>query len=186
MRTRTPVFSACMLSALAALSLSVAGCGGDIPAPEAPTEPPPAAVPAPAPSAAPAAATAEPEAAAKPPEPPAKAEPPPPPPEKAAPPPEAPAMEGKLASRAGKAVVIEASGAPAAGAKGKLYTHFEQDLPLLGHTSGWLGIADVTVKGAKAGKITLTIDAETSNIKVNGKKVDHFKKGNQVKLELAK
>lgn len=182
MRTRTLSLSACLLSTLTALGLSLSGCGGDIPPPEAPKEPPPAA----APSATPAAATAEPEAAAKPPEPPAKAEPPPPPPEKAAPPPEAAAIEGKLASRAGKAVVIDAPGSPAAGAKGKLYTHFEQDLPLLGHTSGWLGIADVTVKGVKAGKITLTINAETSNINVNGKKVDHFKKGNQVKLELAK
>jgi hypothetical protein len=81
---------------------------------------------------------------------------------------------------------MTASDAPPAGSKGQLYVHFEQDLPLLGHTTGWLGVADVTVKDAKNGSVTLTIDAEKSNITVNGKKVDHFKKGNQLKLEVKK
>jgi outer membrane biosynthesis protein TonB len=187
MRTRT----AATLSIAAALSLLAAACGGDIPPPTAPEPPPPApptaapeATPPPPPTAAPvatAAPTAEP--TAKPAEPAAKA---PEAPAKAAAQPEAAALEGTLASRTGKTVVIEAAGSPTAGAKGALYVHFEQELPLLGKTQGWLGVADVTVKDVKGGKITLTVDQEKSKMTVNGKKVDHFKKGNRVKLELAK
>jgi len=42
------------------------------------------------------------------------------------------------------------------------------------------------VKGAKNGKIRLDLVAEKSIIMVNGKKVDHFTSGNDIKLELTK
>lgn len=153
MRTRT----AASLTIAAALCLSAVGCGeAYIPPPDPPPPPPPAAeppppappppptaapapAPTPEPSAAPAAASAP---AAKTPEAPAKA----------AAQPVTPAIEGTLASRAGKTVVIDAPGSPTAGAKGALYVHFEQDLPLLGKTTGWLGVADVTVKDAKGAR----------------------------------
>ena len=97
-------------------------------------------------------------------------------------------VEGTIASRNGSVLVVTpAAGAksPAAGAKGNLFRFFEQQLGPF-NTTGWLGIADVTVKGAKAGRLELTIDAEKSEIVVNGKKVNHFEAGNRVKLELAK
>jgi len=95
-------------------------------------------------------------------------------------------MEGKLVSRTGAILVIDVAGAsPSPGAKGVLYRHFEQDIGPL-HTSGWLGIADVTVKDVKGSKISLNLVAEKSIIMVNGKKTNHFQAGNQVKLDLAK
>lgn len=95
-------------------------------------------------------------------------------------------LEGKLTSRTGSILVIEVPGAsPTPGTKGVLYRHFEQDIGPL-HTTGWLAIADVTVKDSKDGKIRLDLVAEKSTILLNGKKVDHFKSGNVIKLELSK
>src|SRR5262249_37395355 len=95
-------------------------------------------------------------------------------------------LEGTLVSRNGSLLVIDAAGAaPSSGAKGVLYRYFEQEIGPL-HTSGWLGIADVTVKDAKGSKIRLNLVAEKSIIMLNGKKVNHFESGNKVKLELSK
>ncbi len=115
---------------------------------------------------------------ASPPLPPKTAEPAPPPPSAV----EA-VVEGTIASRKGTVLLLNTTGAgPASGSKWSLYRYFEQKVGPF-NTTGWLGIADVTVKGEKAGRLELTIDAERSVIMVDGKKVDHFAAGNRVKLE---
>lgn len=121
-----------------------------------------------------------------------KAATPPPEPAKTADPPAGQAsaaggeVEGTIASRKGSILIINTKGAPpAAGAKGSLLRYFEQKVGPF-NTSGWLGIADVTVKSASGDRIELTINAEKSVIVVDGKKVDHFAAGNRVKIELTK
>lgn len=175
----------------------MAACGGGEPEPRAPeisTDAPPAAS-TPPPDGDPADTKEPPPAASakEPSEPPASSKPTPPPPSIAdtasassgpAPAAKASSMEGKLASRAGSLLVIQVAGAsPSPGAKGVLYRHFEQDIGPL-HTTGWLAIADVTVKEAKGGSIKLDMVAEKSVIMVNGKKVNHFEPGNLIKLEI--
>jgi hypothetical protein len=180
-----------------------AGCGGsDAPPPEDPTSvdtsprpvgdaPPPtggtSTADAPKPrgdepagSGAPPASQSETPAASPTPEPAKTAEP-------AAPPPSVVGsqVEGTIASRKGTVLVINTTGggsAPAAGSKWSLFRYFEQKVGPF-NTTGWLGIADVTVKGANGGRLELTIDAEKSEIMVNGKKVNHFAAGIRVKLE---
>jgi hypothetical protein len=89
---------------------------------------------------------------------------------------------GKIASRNGADLVVDSDASLAPGSKGELYARFAQQLgPML--ATGWLGIAAVTVVEAKGGKLHLTIDAEKSIILLNGKKVDHFGRGAEVKLE---
>ena len=73
---------------------------------------------------------------------------------------------------------------PGPGTKATLYLHFEQQLGPL-RTTGWLGIAEVTVKETKGSKVYLNLVAEKSTIVLNGKKVNHFVAGNSVKLEPA-
>ncbi len=94
-------------------------------------------------------------------------------------------VEGTLVARQGKILTIDATAASApAGAKGVLYRRFGEQLGGFSLT-GWLAIADVKVKEFKDGKLVLTIEAEKSDIRVNGKKVDHFQAGTKVKLEMA-
>lgn len=94
-------------------------------------------------------------------------------------------MEGKLVSKVGSVLVIQVAGkAPSAGTKCVLYRHFEQDIGPI-RTSGWLGIADVTVKEVKGSSIKLDMVAEKSIIMVNGKKMNHFEAGNLIKLEIS-
>jgi hypothetical protein len=94
-------------------------------------------------------------------------------------------LEGTLVSRKGKKVVIEVEhpDPPEAGAKGTLLKYFEKQVGPFA-TSGWLAIAEVVVKKSAGGKIHLQIKEELSKMTVNKKKVNHFKKGNRVKLEL--
>lgn len=107
------------------------------------------------------------------PEPPAAEEPPAPEP-----------IEGVIVARKGKTVIVSTQGElPEVGKKGLLFKWFEQTL--FGMTAtGWLDIAAVTVKKAAGKKLTLAIDEEHSETVMNGKKVNHFKKKNKVKLEL--
>jgi hypothetical protein len=168
----------------------LAGCGGRQPLPEevpemepvAESEPEPERVaerepePVPAP---------EPEPVAEPEPEPQPAPPPETAPETVAGPPPSPALEGTLVSRKGKKVVIEVEhpDPPEAGAKGTLLKYFEKQVGPFA-TSGWLAIAEVVVKKSAGGKIHLQIKEELSKMTVNKKKVNHFKKGNRVKLEL--
>lgn len=169
------------------------GCGGsDAPPPEDPVSvdaspqtvnaPPP---PAPEP---PDARSETPPPAPPPAEPVKTAEVAPPPPAVVEPPPAVVVVEGTIASRSGAVLVVKpaaGSKGPPVGSKGSLFRYFEQQVGPF-NTTGWLGIADVTVKGIKEGRLELTIDAEKSEIVVNGKKVNHFEAGNRVKLEPAK
>lgn len=93
-------------------------------------------------------------------------------------------LEGVLVSRKGKKVVIEVDhpDPPPAGEKAVLYKWFEKQIGPFA-SSGWLGIADVTITKVHEGKLTLKITEELSKIVVDGKKVNHFKKGAKVKLE---
>lgn len=104
-------------------------------------------------------------------------------------------IEGTLKNRKGKELVLRFDGTdlPAAGSKATLSKYFEgkpgQASPLgalgglLGGTiTGWMVIADVTVKGVNGKDVTVTIDGEKSNIVVNGKPVNQFTPGAKVKL----
>jgi hypothetical protein len=200
--------SAPALAALVTLAaLGLGACGGsDPPPPEDPAsvELPPAggegSKTAGAGTSAASAPTSAPEASAKPAEPPPEPAakggeapgspatlPAPEPRKPPAPPVAAPAeFEGTLSARKGSVLIINTTGgAPPTGAKGALFRFFEQKIGPF-NTSGWLGIADVTVKDVDAGKVQLSLDAEKSIMHVNGKKVDHFTAGTRVKLELTK
>ena len=87
-------------------------------------------------------------------------------------------------SRKAKTVVISTQGElPEVGATGTLYKWFKQNMFGMVAT-GWLDISAVTVKKVAGKKIHLTIVEEHSESTINGKKVNHFKKKNKVKLEL--
>jgi hypothetical protein len=93
-------------------------------------------------------------------------------------------LEGMLASRKGKSLVvtIDHPDPPAKGTTATLYKYFEKQIGPFGAT-GWLGIAEVTVTKSSDLELHLGIDKELSVMTVNGKKVNHFKKGSLVKLE---
>lgn len=161
----------------AVLSLAIAGCGG--------SSPPPASSPDPASTSEVVIASppAEPSASAAP-----EADPPAPiprPTASAKSAKEAPEIEGTIVARQGAEITVDLTvGAPPPlETKGILSRHFEQDLGPFS-TSGWLVVADVVVKKTSGGKLVLTITSEKSTIVMNGKKVDHFKIGTPVKIEV--
>lgn len=190
----------CTAAIFAVSSTSLLACGGAGPAPEEPVaiaEPPAPAATSPEASSPPAPeAKPEPPPEAKPADPeaadlkaantksadakPADAKP-------ADAKPAAPSsIEGTLVSKTGSLIVIDVpDAAPSPGVKGTLYRQFSQQIGPV-QASGWLGIADVTVKDVSGGKIRLTMNAEKSTIMVDGKKVNHFTSGTRVKLEIEK
>ena len=93
-------------------------------------------------------------------------------------------ITGTLVARSGKDVTVELTAAPPVGAKGSLLKRFEQEIGSIKAT-GWLAIADVSVKKVDGRTVVLAIEAEKSDIVFNGKKLDHYTSGAQVKLELA-
>jgi hypothetical protein len=178
--------------------LSLFACGGsDLPPPTpVPAPPETAAAPDPVATAAPPPTASASAAAATPPDPKAST------PTATAPSDPPPAatsheIEGTLKGRKGKEVTLHfaAADAPAAGAKGSLSKYFEgkqgQASPLGalsgllgGSVTGWLQIADVTVKSASGGDVTVVIDTEKSSVVVNGKPVNQFTPGAKVRLTL--
>ena len=90
-------------------------------------------------------------------------------------------FEGKILKKKGKKVVINLASAsmPKVGSKGDLLKYFKKAI-----FSGWLTIAEVHVVRVKSQKVVLKILKEKSKMKVNGKKVRHFKKGARIKLTL--
>lgn len=48
--------------------------------------------------------------------------------------------------------------------------------------SGWMGVADAFFLSKKGNAISFKVIRETSNIVINGKKQEHFKKGKKIKI----
>ena len=106
-----------------------------------------------------------------------KAKTPPPPP-----PPARNEAKGKLKTKPAKSsltVTIE-SGTPAVGDKVELLRRVDPSLPLIG--GSWLVIADTEVTAVAGSTVTLRILAEKAQMKVNGKKLDHFTPGVPIRL----
>lgn len=173
------------------LALSCAGCGSSTPQPlePAPASPPAAEVQVPA--APPVASSAPEPQVAQPP--PTVAPPPLPSPTTEAPPVSSspakvtakPEYQGTIGARSGKSLTLQISGvaANAAGAKAELFRRFGQNLGALSVT-GWLDVAEVIVRKVDAGQVVVEVVKEKSDIRVNGKRVDHFGPGETIKLEL--
>jgi hypothetical protein len=88
---------------------------------------------------------------------------------------------GKITARKGKIVTITvADSGPEAKTECELFKRFETKLGAL-KASGWLDVAKVVVEVAGS-VMKLRIVEQKSKMKVNGKPVDHFKPGNDVKL----
>lgn len=90
---------------------------------------------------------------------------------------------GKVIARKGKNVSLklEGSNLPSVGSEGSLLKFFQKKLGPFS-TRGWLNVAGVKVKSAKGSKVRVRILEERSKIVVNGKRVNHFKKGTAIKL----
>lgn len=85
---------------------------------------------------------------------------------------------GKLLSRVGPTITIKLNGPlPPPKATGELSKM--SDMVLF---KGWLTIAKVTVKDAGANGVVLTMTEERSVATVNGKKVNHFTPGTEIRL----
>jgi hypothetical protein len=93
------------------------------------------------------------------------------------------AVEGTIQSLRGKVLTITVKGdgeQPAVGAACTVLKHFRKNLGFI-KTSGWLEIAEARVKtGGK--RLLLTVVKKKSKMKVNGKPVNHFKRGTRAKV----
>jgi hypothetical protein len=91
---------------------------------------------------------------------------------------------GEIESKKGKTLKVnlnDDSILPEVGVKGTLSKYFEEEV--LGmYTHGYIDIAEVEVKEVGIGVIYFTINKELTNIKINGKKENLFKKGVIVKF----
>jgi hypothetical protein len=94
-------------------------------------------------------------------------------------------ITGELESKKGKTVKVSISNQsvlPDVGMTGTLSKYFEEEI--LGmNTHGYIDIAEVEVKSVTDSEVTFTIIKELTNIKLNGKKENLFKKGIIVKFE---
>jgi len=91
-------------------------------------------------------------------------------------------VEGKIKSLRGKTLTIALGGdeLPPAGADCTVLKYFQKNLGFL-KTQGWLEIAEAKVK--KSDKtLVLTVVKKKSEMKVNGKPVNHFKAGLRAKV----
>jgi hypothetical protein len=91
--------------------------------------------------------------------------------------------EGTIAWRRGKQLAIRVSDTSgvALGAKGQLELKVARKLGSI-RFSAWLSIAEVTVTAVRGAELTLAIERETSVMRKNGVKVDHFTPGERVRL----
>jgi hypothetical protein len=94
---------------------------------------------------------------------------------------------GTLAAKVGAEVTLRTSDAKGAvaGQKGHLHRRLDVHTGSINISGVWLGIADVTVKSAAADRVVLVVNAEKSILTINGKKVEAFVAGAQLKLDLA-
>jgi hypothetical protein len=91
-------------------------------------------------------------------------------------------LMGSIVSYAKKVVTVRVSEGtgPDKGTSATLSKRYEGQLGSF-RTSGWLQIAEVTVEGTGA-TLRLKVVQEKSKMKVNGKPVNHFKPGTQVRM----
>lgn len=91
---------------------------------------------------------------------------------------------GEIESKKGKTIKVSVSdpaNIPSEGTTGTLSKYFEEEI--LGFsTHGYLDIGEVEVIDVTETEITFSLIKELSNIKINGKKENHYKKGNIVKF----
>lgn len=107
---------------------------------------------------------------------------------KATPPPPAEPVEakGKLLTKPAKGTfqIEVTSNAPAVGDEAELSRIIDKSVPLFG--GGWIVIAKTEVVKVDGKKVTLKILEERAQMKVNGKKLDHFTPGVAVRMKVAK
>lgn len=103
-----------------------------------------------------------------------------------APPPEPVEAKGKLLTKPAKGTfqIEVTSNAPAVGDEAELSRVIDKSVPLFG--GGWIVIAKTEVVKVDGKKITLKILEERAQMKINGKKLDHFTPGVAVRVKLAK
>lgn len=93
-------------------------------------------------------------------------------------------LNGQIESKKGKSIYViitSVENLPALGTHGILSKYFEEEI--LGFsTHGYLDVGEVEVKDVEEGVITFSLIKELSNIKINGKKENHFKNGNVVRF----
>ncbi|MDX2174238.1 MAG: hypothetical protein SFY56_14140 [Bacteroidota bacterium] len=91
-------------------------------------------------------------------------------------------IKGTIDSKKGNTLVISMKESPVKkGDKLILLKFTDGKIGKMAFTS-WLDIANVSIVSNTNDKITLTIDKENSVTTLNGKKVDHFTKGSEVKF----
>jgi hypothetical protein len=93
-------------------------------------------------------------------------------------------FSGEIESKKGKTIKVSVSdpaNLPSVGTSGTLSKYFEEEI--LGFsTHGYIDIAEVEVISVSENIVTFSLIKELSEIKINGKKENHFKKGNIVKF----
>lgn len=93
-------------------------------------------------------------------------------------------LKGEIQSKKGKTIIVSItsiSNLPEVNTTGILSKYFEEEI--LGfYTHGYFDIAEVEVISVTESEVTLSLLKELTNIKVNGKKENHFKKGVIVKF----
>ena len=93
-------------------------------------------------------------------------------------------LNGEIRSKKGSTIKVSITSAeslPNTGITGTLSKYFEEEI--LGFsTHGYLDIGEVEVINVTESEITFSLLKELSNIKINGKKENHFKKGNIVRF----
>jgi hypothetical protein len=94
--------------------------------------------------------------------------------------------DGAIVSRAGKTLTVTLDDATglAPGQQGEVSEPFQANLGFA--ISGYIVVARVEVKAVADRKVTLTILEETSQITLNGRKVDHFKAKQAIRLAVGK
>ncbi|MBS2019253.1 MAG: hypothetical protein JST00_40695 [Deltaproteobacteria bacterium] len=176
------------------LSVLLAACGGGLPPPPAgpppavPAPPPPAPVAARAPAAQPR-IEPEREASATPPPPSDEEEPPAATEHAKTPPPPPPApveASGKLLTKPSKGTLqVEiASSPPSVGDEADLSRVIDRSVPIFG--GGWIVIAKTEVVKVDGKRVTLKVVEERAQMKINGKKLDHFTPGVAIRLRSTK
>lgn len=93
------------------------------------------------------------------------------------------AVEGTIRALRGKVLTINLkpkATPPPTGAACTVLRHFTKNLGFI-KTQGWLEIAEATVKTSGA-RLKLVVTKKKSEMKVNGKPVDHFRPGTRARV----